>query len=86
MLAEIASLAKERYVSPLQPAMIRFALGEIDAGFRLLSRAVEERSVNLQLAAIDPSFDAVRRDPRFIRLREQLRLPEAAWATSLLGK
>jgi hypothetical protein len=66
--------------------MIHIALGETDEGFRLLDRAAEERSVNLQFEGTDPVFNSVRHDPRFLSLRQKLGLPEAAWATGALGK
>jgi serine/threonine protein kinase/TolB-like protein/Flp pilus assembly protein TadD len=80
MLAELKTLGKQRYVSPLQPAVIHLALGEPEEGFRLLNSAAEERSVNLQYDVTDPTFDLVRRDPRLVSLRKKLGLPEAAWA------
>ena len=86
MLVQLEAAARESYVSSLQLAMIRLALGETDAAFRLLNRAVEERSVNLQYAGVDPVFDSVRRDPRFIAVRNRMGLPEAAWATGLIAK
>jgi serine/threonine protein kinase/tetratricopeptide (TPR) repeat protein len=79
MLAQLRTQAKQGYVSPLQQAVIHFALGERDEGFRLLSAAAEDRSVNLQYEGPDPALDPVRRDPRFVSLRQKLGLPEAAW-------
>jgi len=44
-----------------------------------LGAAADDRSVNLQYEGTDPAFDSVRRDPRFVSLRQKLGLPEAAW-------
>jgi eukaryotic-like serine/threonine-protein kinase len=79
MLAEIESRAKQQYVAPLQQAVIHFALGENEEGFRFLNLSAEQRDFNLQYEGTDPAFNPVRRDPRLIALRQKLGLPEAAW-------
>ena len=80
ILEELDRLAGQRYVAPLQRAMVHLALGEAEQCFRLLESALNERSSNLQFVGSDPVFDHVRQDPRFIRVRERLGLPEASWA------
>ena len=79
MLAQLRTRAKQGYVSPLQQAIIHFALGEREEGFRLLSAAAEDRPLNLQYEGTDPAFDSVRSDPRFVSVRQKPGLPEAAW-------
>jgi serine/threonine-protein kinase len=79
ILAQLRTQAKEGYVSPLQQAIIHFALGEKDEGFRLLNISSDNRDLNLQYEGTDPAFDPVRRDPHFVALRQKLGLPEAAW-------
>ncbi|HEV8657607.1 MAG TPA: protein kinase [Thermoanaerobaculia bacterium] len=54
-----------RYVSPLNFALIRFGLGDVDQGIRELELAFEERSAGLYLLDVEPRFDIVRDDPRF---------------------
>jgi TolB-like protein/Flp pilus assembly protein TadD len=79
LLAEVTTLGKQQFVTPLQKAIIHFALGENEEGFRLLNISAEQRDLNLQLVGTDPTFNSVRRDPRFVGLRLKLGLPEAAW-------
>jgi hypothetical protein len=79
LLAELTTLGKQQFVTPLQKAIIHFALGENEEGFRLLNISAEQRDVNLQYEGTDSAFNSVRRDPRFVSLRQKLGLPEAAW-------
>ncbi|MBI3459662.1 hypothetical protein HY009_01830 [Candidatus Acetothermia bacterium] len=52
-------------------AAVYFALGERDQGFAWLARAYAEREGNLYWIKVDPLFDEVRSDPRFIELLKQ---------------
>ena len=79
LLAELTTLGKQQFVTPLQKAIIHFALGENEEGFRLLNISADQRDINLQYEGTDPAFNSVRRDPRFVGLRQKLGLPEAAW-------
>ncbi len=79
LLAELTTLGKQQFVTPLQKAIIHFGLGENQEGFRLLNISAEQRDLNLQYEGTDPTFNSVRRDPRFVNLRQKLGLPEAAW-------
>jgi serine/threonine-protein kinase len=65
MLAEIEQQAGSRYISPYSLAVVHAALGETDAAFRELDRAVAERSSWMIYAAVNPRLDALRSDPRF---------------------
>jgi serine/threonine-protein kinase len=65
VLRRLESYAKERYVSPLEFAWIRFALGETDLGFRWMQKALDDRSFDLISIKVDPRFDPLKGDPRF---------------------
>jgi len=86
LLAEIQTLAKQQYVAPLQFAIIHFALGNREDGFRFLNLATEHRDLNIQYDVTDPTFNPVRRDPRLVAVRQKVGLPEAAWAGGPFGK
>ena len=75
ILGELNELAKRRYISPFELALINFALKRLDEGFDLLAKAYEDRSFELISIKIDPRFDSVRQDPRFTSLFRQLGLP-----------
>jgi TolB-like protein/Flp pilus assembly protein TadD len=65
MLKKLEALSRHRYVSPLEFAWIRFALGEEAAGFRWLTKACADRCFDLIAIKVDPRFDPYRGDARF---------------------
>jgi tetratricopeptide (TPR) repeat protein/TolB-like protein len=75
LLNSLNELATKRYVSPFELALIYFALGQWDEGFDRLKKAFEDRCFELITIRMDPRFDEVRGDPRFIALFNQLGLP-----------
>ncbi len=72
ILAELHELAGKRYVSPFELATIHFAFGEIDEGYRWLTKAFEDRCFELIVAKVDPRFDPLRNHSRFKELSAQL--------------
>jgi serine/threonine protein kinase/tetratricopeptide (TPR) repeat protein len=66
--------SSERYVSPVAFVMMHAALGEADAAFEWLDRAVEDRRGWLAYLKVEPLLDSLRGDPRFGRLMEKMRL------------
>ena len=76
VLKKLEAYASERYVSPLEFAWIQFALGEVDLGFKWLTKACDDRSFDLISIKVDPRFDPLADDPRFAALAKQLH-PEA---------
>jgi TolB-like protein/Tfp pilus assembly protein PilF len=75
ILHELDDLAKKRYISPIELALIYFALERTDEGFERLTKAYEDRCFELITIRVDPRFDSVKKDERFIRLFRQLGLP-----------
>jgi eukaryotic-like serine/threonine-protein kinase len=65
MLVEIEEQARQRYISPYSLALVDAALGDRDAAFRELNRAVDERSSWMTYLAVNPRLDDLRGDPRF---------------------
>ena len=74
VLREIAELSAQRYVSPFEPAMIHFALDEVDRGFDCLVKAQEERCFELISLNADPRFDNLRTDSRLRAIANQMGL------------
>jgi hypothetical protein len=66
--------SSERYVSPVAFVMMHAGLGEADAAFEWLDRAVEDRRGWLAYLKVEPLLDSLRGDPRFGRLLEKMRL------------
>lgn len=72
----------ERYVSPLDLALVHTGLGEHDLAFRCLDLARAEHSSRLIFLGVEPMFDSLRPDPRFIALLQDLGLEAGAQASA----
>jgi len=75
-LDRLLALSKERFVSSYDVATIYAGLGDSDKALSWLDKAVEERSDLLVYVQVDPRFDALHRDPRFIKLVQKVGLPQ----------
>ena len=80
ILAEMEQASQKRYISPFYLAEVYSGLGRMDEAFRLLDRALEQRTPYVAICTpYDPGSVALRRDPRwrlFVeRLRRLVRLP-----------
>lgn len=80
ILAEMEQASQKRYISPYDLAVVYSGLGQMDKAFRLLGRALEQRTPWLYLCTpYDPLSVALRRDPHWkvfiARLRQLVRLP-----------
>jgi DNA-binding winged helix-turn-helix (wHTH) protein/TolB-like protein/Tfp pilus assembly protein PilF len=71
-LARLERLATTRYVPALDIATLHASLADHERAFEWLERAFEDRSTNLGFLEYDPSFDALRDDPRFVELVERI--------------
>jgi len=71
---DLLKRSKEAYVSPYALAILCFALGENDQGFKWLDKAYEERDYWLSYLKIDPFLDSVRSDPRYKALLKKMGL------------
>ena len=74
LLAELEAAACERYVSPISRAQIHLSLGEVDAAFEWLDRAVDEHDPHILDLPCKPIWDGLRPDPRFAALLRKMRL------------
>ena len=73
ILGELKALSKQRYVSPLDIAIVYTGLGDRDSAFQWLEKAYEERTMRIQELP-QPHFDTLRPDPRFHDLIRRIRL------------
>jgi len=76
ILHTLEELAKQRYVSSSDIAVICADLGEKDRAFWWLEKAYEERSNALIYLKLDPAFDLLRSDQRFAALSARIGLPQ----------
>jgi len=74
VLGKLDAFAKVRYVSPMEFAWIYFALEQTDQGFRWLMKASEDRAFELIHLKVDPRFDPLRDDRRFVAIMKKLGL------------
>jgi TolB-like protein/DNA-binding SARP family transcriptional activator/tetratricopeptide (TPR) repeat protein len=61
-----------RYVSPAYVAAVYTGLGETDAAFTWLERALQTRDDWVVYVAVEPVFASLRADPRFARLTRRI--------------
>ncbi len=75
VIDDLAELSKRKYVSPLFIAGIYAGLGERDQAFAWLEKAYQERPPSMTLIGVEPVFDSLRSDPRFVDLVRRVGLP-----------
>ncbi len=71
-LAELHALAKRRYVTPFSFAMVHTALGDKDEAIAWLEKAYADRSPTIIWLKMEPLFDPLRTDPRFLDLLRRI--------------
>ena len=74
ILQELRERSKQTYVQPMSMALIHIGLSEKDQAFDWLQKAYEDRSAWLVYLKLDPFFDSIRSDPRFIELMRRVGL------------
>ena len=74
LVRRLEDLAKRRYVSPFEFVHVHFALGQMDQGFRWLTKACQDRCFELILMRVDPRLDPLKTDPRFDAIASQMGL------------
>lgn len=74
ILGQLRERSQQTYVQPTWVAVIYIGLGEKNQGFNWLQKAYEDRSSWLVYLQVDPLFDSVRSDPRFIALLRRVGL------------
>jgi TolB-like protein/Flp pilus assembly protein TadD len=74
-LAKLIERSSRTYVQPMWIGAIHTALGEKDEAFQWLRKALGDRSVWLIYVKVDPTFDSLHQDARFVDLSRQVGLP-----------
>ena len=75
VLTSLLDKSKQSYVSPFDIALIYTALGQKDAAFEWLQKAVNERSTFLVYSKWEPRLDPLRSDPRFGQILKKIGFP-----------
>ena len=74
ILAELEKKSGQMYVPPTSLAALCFALDDKDKGFAYLDKAYEVYDSFLRLIGVDPLFDSIRSDPRYIQSLKKINL------------
>lgn len=75
-LQRLLKLASERHVQALDIATVYASLGEKHLALEWLERAFDDRSTNLGFLTQDPTFDALRDEPRFLAVVKRVGIQE----------
>jgi serine/threonine-protein kinase len=73
---ELKELSKQIYVSPYSLSRVLFGLGRYDEAFEYLEKTYQERHGILVYLKVEPLFDGLRPDPRFISMLQRLNLAD----------
>ncbi|MFL6210167.1 MAG: protein kinase domain-containing protein [Pyrinomonadaceae bacterium] len=71
ILVQLHELAAERFVTPYHRALVHLHLGEHDAALDLLAQSVAAEEPWLVWLGVEPQFDALRLDARFVELLQR---------------
>jgi TolB-like protein/Tfp pilus assembly protein PilF len=72
VIARLHALAEHRYVCSYEIATTHAALHQDDEAFRWLRRGIEDRSSCMPDLKVDPRFERLRHDPRFVQLLREV--------------
>jgi serine/threonine protein kinase/tetratricopeptide (TPR) repeat protein len=75
VLSEVEAMSPERYVSPHLLAAVYCSLGNAEATFAQLERALSIRDARVMWLGVDPLFDHLRDDPRYEEILRQTNNP-----------
>jgi eukaryotic-like serine/threonine-protein kinase len=73
-IAQLKSMATQRYVPDYSIALVYAALGEKDQAFELLEKSYRDHTVDMLTLYYDPLIDNLRSDPRFADLQRRVGL------------
>ena len=75
MLAELERLSKASYISPQEFMLVYLGLRDDEKTFYWLNRAADEHFAPTAYIGVDPMYDPIRSDPRFIAIANRLNIP-----------
>jgi tetratricopeptide (TPR) repeat protein len=74
-LSDMRAAAARTYVPPYNFALVYQGLRDSDNAMRWLETAYQDRDVRMVFLGVDPAWDSLRTDPRFIALSKRLNFP-----------
>ena len=72
LLDKLLKLSTERYVPPYNFALVYNGLGESDKALDYLEKAFAEKNVLMVFLKVDPKWNNLRNEPRFIDLMRRI--------------
>ena len=78
ILAELHSRSPKEFIDPYPVAFILVALGEKDEALTALEHAFELRSAWMPWIKVEPKFQSLHSDPRFVALLKKLKLDSSS--------
>jgi serine/threonine protein kinase/tetratricopeptide (TPR) repeat protein len=75
ILAEMQALSKSTNLPPQEIALIYLGLGDLDNALTLLEQGAEQHFAPFATLGIDPLFDKLHSNPRFVHLMQRYNLP-----------
>jgi serine/threonine-protein kinase len=66
VIQKLAAMAQRRYVSPFDTALVYIGLGETEKAIKWLHMALAQRCYEMVWLNVDPRWDAIRTDPRWL--------------------
>ncbi len=76
LLDDLKQLSAQEFVPATSIAFIYAGLGEKDQAFVWLDKGYEQRAFRMQWIKLDPRWDSLRSDPRFVDLMRRMGFPQ----------
>jgi serine/threonine-protein kinase len=83
LLHELQVTSKTRYVPPYNIALVYHGLGNSNEALIWLENGYKERDVHMVFLGVEPKWDTLRGDPRFIALMRRMNLLEIKGQTTI---
>jgi serine/threonine-protein kinase len=74
ILGDLRARATRTYVPPYNMALVLHGMGESQEALRSLEAGYEQRDVRMVVLGVDPRWDPLRTDPRFVSLLRRMKL------------
>jgi TolB-like protein/class 3 adenylate cyclase/Tfp pilus assembly protein PilF len=74
VLAELKTLSNQHYIPSSNVGLVYNGLGDQNGALSSLERACDERDARVTLLKVDPRWDSLRSDPRFVAILKRIAL------------
>jgi hypothetical protein len=74
VLDELMALSNQHYIPPVNVALVYNGLKDQNEAIAQLEKACDDRDVRLTLLKVDPRWDSLRANPRFLAILKRIGL------------